>query len=320
MLLTWLLNRLSPSGPLGRLTVVIFHRVLARRDDVFPEEMYSESFEQRIRWLKRWFNVLPMSQAIHALREGNLPERAALVTFDDGYADNYEIATPILQRNDCPATVFVAAGFLDGGRMWNDTVIEALRRSPLQRIDLRDIGLDVYPLSTPLQRSVAIAAVLNGLKYLLSAERMSAAQKLAETSKASLPNDLMLTSEQLKRMARAGITIGAHTMTHPILTRLDVREARQEIASGREVLRNLTQQPVEFFAYPNGRPGQDYSTQHVQLVRDLGFEAAFSTAWGSAASEQDLFQIPRLSPWGRTSTRFALCLAQNLRRNPSVAM
>jgi peptidoglycan/xylan/chitin deacetylase (PgdA/CDA1 family) len=315
MALTWLLDRLAPAGERGRLSVLIFHRALAQPDELFPGEAHSEVFEQRVQWLRRWFNVLPMAQAIRGLRQGDLPARAAVVTFDDGYADNFEVATPILRRHNCPATFFIAAGFLDGGRMWNDTVIEALRRSPLEAIDLRELGLNAYPLSTPAQRRAAIDAVLNKLKYLAPHERSAAVQRVAKEAKAPLPGNLMLTSEQLRGMVAAGMTIGAHTMTHPILTSLSEAEARDEIARSRDALQNIIQQPVDFFAYPNGKPGQDYAAEHVRIVRELGFEAAFSTAWGSASAGQDMYQIPRFSPWDRTPVRFALRMAQNLRRD-----
>jgi peptidoglycan/xylan/chitin deacetylase (PgdA/CDA1 family) len=311
MALTWLLTRLAPAGRQGRLSVLIFHRALAQPDDLFPGEMHSAAFEQRVRWLKRWFNVLPMAQAVRGLKDGDLPARAAIVTFDDGYADNFEVATPILRRHDCPATFFIAAGFLDGGRMWNDTVIEALRRSPLETIDLRELGLNAYTLGTLAQRRAAIEAILSTLKYLSPRERSAA----VESAKARLPGNLMLTSEQVRGMIEAGMTIGAHTMTHPILTRLSENEARAEIERSREALQNITQRAVDFFAYPNGKPGQDYAAEHVRMVRELGFEAAFSTAWGSAATGQDLYQLPRFSPWDQTPTRFALRMAQNLRRD-----
>lgn len=311
-----MLDRLAPAGARGRLSVLVFHRVLPEPDPLFPEEMHHELFEARLRWLKRWFNVVSAETAIDGLCSGDLPARAALITFDDGYADNFEVALPLLQRYDCQATFFVTTDFLDGGRMFNDTVIQAMRLSAAAHLDLRDLNLGLHPLGDSAQRRAAIEAVLPKLKYFEPDERARAVGLIAQRAQARLPDNLMMTSQQVRKMRAAGMTIGAHTRTHPILLRLNDAEARREIEQGRRLLEDITQQPVEFFAYPNGRPGQDYDARHVRLVRELGFRAAFSTVWGSAAGGCDLYQIPRFSPWDRTPYRFALRMAQNLRREP----
>ena len=119
---------LSPGQRNGRLSILIFHRVLAQVDPLFPEEVDAARFDVICGWLRRWFNVLPLDAAVRRLRDGSLPRRAAAITFDDGYADNHDIALPILKKHGLPSTFFIATGFLDGGCMWNDTVIEAIRR------------------------------------------------------------------------------------------------------------------------------------------------------------------------------------------------
>src|SRR5262249_56576651 len=111
-----------------------------------------------------WFTVLPLPEAIERLRTGALPSRAAAITFDDGYADNCTVAMPILSRLRLPATFFVATGFLDGGRMWNDTVIESVRRAG-DELDLSSLGLGHYSLPDATARRRAFAAILPALKY-----------------------------------------------------------------------------------------------------------------------------------------------------------
>jgi len=131
---------------------------------------------------------------------------------------------------------------------------------------------------------------------------------------APLPDDLMLTTRQLRELHAAGMTIGAHTLTHPILATLPNDTARTEIAEGRLRLEAIVGDTVRFFAYPNGRPGKDYIAAHVGMVRDLGFEAAFSTAWGACSPGGDRFQIPRFTPWQAGRVRYGLQMAQNLTR------
>ena len=124
----------------------------------------------------------------------------------------------------------------------------------------------------------------------------------------------MLTPQQVQRLHAAGMTIGGHTVTHPILTRLETAQARREIVEGRERLEELIGERVDLFAYPCGKPGRDYSPDHVAMVRSCGFKAAVSTAWGSAGRGSDLWQLPRFTPWDRERWRFGLRLAQNLLR------
>jgi peptidoglycan/xylan/chitin deacetylase (PgdA/CDA1 family) len=106
--------------------------------------------------------------------------------------------------------------------------------------------------------------------------------------------------------------VGAHTVSHPILATLDEAEARREIAGSREALQRWIDAPVDSFAYPNGKPGEDYSPANAELVRSLGFRAAVSTAWGVADAHSDPMQIPRFTPWDGTRTRFGLRLLRQL--------
>ena len=97
--------------------------------------------------------------------------------------------------------------------------------------------------------------------------------------------------------------VGGHTLKHPILGRLKASEARAEILLGKERLEGLLGEPIDLFAYPNGKPGSDFGPEHVQMVRELGFMAAFSTAPGAARAGDDLHQLPRFMPWQRRPWR-----------------
>ena len=109
------MNLLLNLSPASCLSVLAYHRVLDESDPLLPGEPSAEEFEARMRWLGDNFNVLPLAEAIRALRDNRLPKRALSITFDDGYADNYRNALPILRRLNLPATFFIASGFLDGG-------------------------------------------------------------------------------------------------------------------------------------------------------------------------------------------------------------
>jgi peptidoglycan/xylan/chitin deacetylase (PgdA/CDA1 family) len=305
-------RHLSPAGEGGQLSILAFHRVLPESDALFPDVPDVRRFAQILAWLKGWFNVLPLDEAVDRLSRGELPERAAAITFDDGYADNYTQALPILRRHGMSATFFVATGFLDGGRMWNDTIIEAIRRSPRESIDLSAIGLPTFPIASLAERRAAIDQCIKALKYRPLAQRAADAELVASAAQAVPPEDLMMTSSQVQALHKSGMQIGAHTVSHPILTRLTADDARKEIAGSRATLEALLDAPVKSFAYPNGKAGDDYSDEHAALVRDVGFAYALSTNPGAAAKGSDLMQLPRFTPWDRTSFRFGARLLANL--------
>ena len=312
-----LLRLLSPGGTRGRLTTLIFHRVHAEPDALFPGEMHAGAFRDRVRWIRAWFNVLPLEEAAAALAKGTLPERALAISFDDGYADNFAVALPILREHGLPATFFVATGFLDGGRMWNDTVIEALRRTSRPSLDLSSLDLGLHALGSVDARRAAIDAILGKLKYLAPPLRQERVDAVASLAGVALPDDLMMTSAQVRGLAAAGMGIGGHTVTHPILARVDEKTARREIADGREALAAITGRPVRLFAYPNGKPVGDYAAEHVTIVRDLGFAAAVSTSPGAAHAGDSPFELPRFTPWDATPGRWGLRLARNLLAKPT---
>ncbi|MCP5227373.1 polysaccharide deacetylase family protein [Accumulibacter sp.] len=309
---------LSPGGRKGRLSILIFHRVLARRDAIMNWDRDALEFERAIAWLKAWFNVLPLDEAIVRLRDRSLPACAAAITFDDGYADNCTVAMPILQSHGLTATFFIATGYLDGGRMWNDTVVEAVRRCRTASLDLSAEGLGRYELGSPEAIREAIMSILNQVKYQDPRERLKTVDYVASVAGGVLPSDLMLTSEQVKMMRRAGMSIGAHTVTHPIIGRLGPDEVRAEIVGSKEFLESLLQERVGLFAYPNGQPTLDYRREDAEAIRSLGFDAAVTTASGVADADSDLMQLPRFTPWERTRLRFGVRLFRNILQNPGL--
>lgn len=310
-----LFGYLSPAGPQGRLSILIFHRVRPIADKIYPDELHAARFTQVCEWLQRWFQVLPLDIAVQRLADGSLPARAAAITFDDGYEDNESIAVPILTRYGLTATFFVATDYLNGGCMWNDTITESIRQCAADSLDLSGAaaGLRSYPLGTAQQRRLAIDDIIRCVKYLTPDDRAATVQALALRTRYSPAQELMMRSDQVRALRKAGMSVGAHTASHPILAKLDLSAARSEIMRSKKVLEGLLNEEVPLFAYPNGRPGTDYLDETVGLVRECGFKAAVSTAWGAADGKTDRFQIPRFTPWDRESWRFGLRLARNLR-------
>ena len=301
-------------GPAPRLSILIYHRVLAHPDPLFPGEVDAITFASHLALLKRYFRVMPLLDAVQLLGRDKLPARAACITFDDGYADNAEVALPILRHYGLRATFFIATGFLDGGQMWNDKVIDLVRQAKGERLDLSASGLGCFDIASLSKRRHAIEVLLNALKYLPPECRLERVERICGPGR---PAGVMMSSAQVIALHRAGMDIGAHTVNHPILAQISDLQARAEILHGRERLEHIIQDSVPLFAYPNGKPGKDFGSSHVEIVKELGFQAAVATAWGAAGSAAERFELPRFTPWDRNRLRFLLRMGQNMFRSGS---
>jgi peptidoglycan/xylan/chitin deacetylase (PgdA/CDA1 family) len=311
------LGLLSPGGARGKLTILIFHRVLPQPDVLFPDELHAARFDEVCSWLTAYFKVLALDQAVDLMQRGSLPPRALCITFDDGYADNATVALPILQRHGLSATFFISTGFLDGGMPWNDLVTESFRHSEREFVELpRIAGIDLgaWALGDSAARRAAILSTIDHIKYLPALHRQDAVQAVVAACGVVTPNDLMMSSAQVKQLVDGGMTVGGHTINHPILAHIDEATARNEIAKGCDRLHAITGRAVELFAYPNGRPMVDYVPATVEVVRSLGFKAAVTTGWGFADARTDHLQLPRFTPWDRAKWAFGLRLTANLLR------
>jgi peptidoglycan/xylan/chitin deacetylase (PgdA/CDA1 family) len=258
--------------------------------------------------LARCFNVLPLHEAVQAAATGTLPPRALCITFDDGYRSVHDLALPVLREFNLPATVFVTSGYIGQGNMWNDRIVEAVQTLPAGQLDLSELGLGAYSLRTLDDRRTTLGTLTERSKYLPPQARHGLIQRLEMLVGDGLAPGMMLTPEMVRNLDRHGIEIGAHTVSHPILTSLCDADARIEIEAGKRQLEDILGKPVRLFAYPNGKAGKDFDERHVRMVREAGFEAAFTTAVGAITRDLDRFQLPRSRPWDPTPLRFGLRL------------
>ncbi len=304
------------AGPEGRRLVILhYHRVPEVPDPMNPDLLERPAFAVHMQALADVFNVVPLSAGLAQLRAGTLPPRAVAITFDDGYADNYQVALPVLRHFRLPATFFVAAGFLDGGCMFNDLVVEACRVAPggAWQTGVEILGTCQVAVEGPARVRLA-TQIIGRLKYLGGDERLAAARGLLRSSGAAQPNHIMMTSDDLRALHRAGMEIGGHTLSHPILARLADDEAEREIRNGKTALESLLGVRVEHFAYPNGKPGTDYLPRDVALAQAAGFSAALTTVWAGARRTGEPFEIPRVGSWDRSRERFCARLLRCYRQ------
>ena len=287
---------LSPASRRARLVVFCYHQVVAAFDPLRPGEPDEAQFLQDVRLIDRVFNVLTMGEAVRRLASGSLPHRAACITFDDGYADNFQRAAPILRSVGVPATFFITGGAVDSGVMWNDLVIESVARSGSKEGE-------------------ALPTMLAKLKYLPVSERWEESVRLfRESGDPDLPR-LMMTRDMVAGLSEQGFEIGGHTISHPILKEQPDEVAKKEIEDCATWIQDVTGKAPTTFAYPNGIPGQDFEPKHESMVRHAGFEAAASTQWSVAGPGSNLFAIPRVGPWWRQGRALTTGLCRSYLRS-----
>lgn len=281
-----------------KLPILIFHQVLEQPDPLRPGESCAERFGRELEWLTRLFSPLPLSEALDLQRQGNLPADAIALTFDDGYANNVTVAAPLLRKAGIRATFFIASDYLDGGAMWNDLLIEAVRHWPSAHLKVPLLELEL-PLETSNERLTAVRTLLARAKYLEAASRTQLAQQVLKEAGLAPPR-LMMSRTQVRELTMMGMEIGGHTCSHPILAALGPDQVRREITENKRVLESLTGRPLRAFAYPNGKPGSDFTRDTAAIVAEAGYEYAVTTVWGSVSPAQDRYQLPRFHPWSRS--------------------
>lgn len=295
----------------NKLAVLIYHRVRVDDDPLTPYDITVEQFESEIALLSRYFNVLSLETALDYLQSNALPERSVCITFDDGYMDQLTIAVPVLRKYGLTATFFVPTGYLESGCMWNDMVIESIRCFSGRELNLDNCGLGCYKVETVSQKRNAIARLITQIKRLHPDQRQEAINDLSNLAEYSVPGDLMMGEEHVKRLVSLGMEVGSHTNMHPLLTSLNDKEAYSEIVESKKKLESIVSREIKYFAYPNGKPYEDYMPEHVEICKKAGFQAAFSTAKGVVTNASDLYQLPRFTPWDSKSSKFMLRLLGN---------
>ena len=289
--------------------ILSYHRVNRDGDPFFPA-LPTDVFERQMAFVARAYVVLPVEELADRMRQGKLPRNALAITFDDGYRDNLTHAAPILARHGLPATVFAVTDAIGNGEpLWFDRLALGFKQS--RATVWTAPGGEVLPLQSVADRLAALGRALAHCKRMTSAERRRAVEEtlagLGVTDERPLKN-LMLSWDDVHALMGLGVGIGAHTVSHPILSQLDPQEARAEIEGSWKAIRSHCGRPPRAFAYPNGRV-EDYSDAVIAAVREAGFTCAVTTRFGVNTTATPLYELRRGGPWEHHLPTFALKLA-----------
>ncbi|HEY3354817.1 MAG TPA: polysaccharide deacetylase family protein [Polyangia bacterium] len=308
--------------PRPRLLVLFYHRVCLLERDPQLLTVSPDHFAEHLTVLRDAGPVVDLRAGVAALAAGTLPDRAVAVTFDDGYADNCDVAAPLLERHAVPATVFVTTAGIDAGRelYWDEVERVLLCPGLLPRRlalgagaarrtwylgdaadyppeeERRHRGWNATRRFAPTARHAAyrgLLAHLGGLGVAARAELLRELRECADLGPEGRPSHATLGTAALRQLAAGGhVAIGAHTVNHPRLARLPRPEQETEMTASKLRLEALLGAPVTCFAYPFGHRG-DYGPETVAAARRAGFTVACTTEPGTVTAATSPLELPR---------------------------
>lgn len=305
-----------------RVLILLYHRVAEAELDPWALAVSPDNFAEHLQVLRKHGRVMGLGELAAGLIEGNLPRRAVVVTFDDGYADNLINAKPLLERFDVPATVFIASGYVGVDRefWWDELEKLFLRPGNLPRTltlgginktpwdlgetaeygwhsHLRNLGWRAWEQNDPSARHGLYRSVWKIMHAMPEDERnrlRTELQTWGAMTQSARPTHRAMSAGEIKELVSGGlIEAGCHTITHPMLSGLGEASQREEICASKAHLEEIVGSPITVFAYPYGRPS-DYTNYTVNLVREAGFVCGCSTTVGLVGTRSDQFQLPRL--------------------------
>jgi len=283
--------------------ILMYHSVLpdpAAQADSLGGIIHSEvDFRSQMELLAREFHPIGLEELVKRFRAGeDLPKRSVVVTFDDGYADNYEIAMPILDRLSIPAVFYATVDCVENKKLpWPSRLRFAFRKTKLTRWN--DPLSKSWSLSEPLHREEAYLAACDACCQLSGAAQEEFVRRVEQELKTILPVEsgaLMMTYHQLRGLTLHGHIVGSHTMTHPNMAHVTREEAYRELAESKHQLELQLGMPINHFSYPCPALSPHWSEQTVEQSRALGYQTAVTTISGLTRREDDLLCLKRLRP------------------------
>jgi peptidoglycan/xylan/chitin deacetylase (PgdA/CDA1 family) len=282
------------------VVILMYHRVNELPDYPYEIVVKPQNFAQHMRIIRKHYNPMRLLELAEALKHDSLPDRCVVVTFDDGYVDNFTQALPILEKYQVPATIFVATGNIDSGRefWWDELERIILKPAKLsQELELSVDGKSYrWSTTTIEERNQARKDLHSLIKPLPFKERERHLDELAAwagQTREGRPNHRTMRTDELRQLAQSKfIDVGAHTVTHPQLSAHSYEDQKLEIVEGRERLESIIGEPVKLFAYPYGSRA-DYDDSSARVAKSCGFEAICTTVRGNVNPGSDVLDLPR---------------------------
>lgn len=304
---------LSRALPWEGVLILNYHRVGDGSRSIHDRDLWSASsdaFDAQLSFLKANSDVIALDEIESALaRRGS---RHVAITFDDGYLDNYELAYPLLRHHRLPAAFFIATGFIDDPRLpWWDEIAMLVRTTTVEQLDLGEWVAGPLLLEGG-RRAEVIRTLLGAYKALPGDEAAKLLGRLREQARCG-SNSAPATKHwmdwtMIRDMAANGMTIGGHTVHHPVLSRRSLAQQRAEISGCAARLRAELGQAMDYFAYPVGSPDA-FDERTRQCLQDAGVRLAFSYYGGIATRQSARYDIPRVAVAARMENHLFRAMA-----------
>jgi peptidoglycan/xylan/chitin deacetylase (PgdA/CDA1 family) len=287
-----------------RLVILRYHSVCDDNDQpVYVSRSISvpvTAFDRQMRYLSQHYSCLSLSNAVECLTNGHsLPPRSVVITFDDGYQDNYRYALPVLVKYRVPATIYLVSSTLTEQRiLWTSRLRQALAHSHSPELRVPGLSEARFSLRDDTARAASIRALTNILNRTSSDLRHRWIERIAaQVGAPAAPHvgDWFLTPREIEEMKRENIEFGAHSVTHPNLPGIPAEEARSEIRSSRCELQRVVGTEMLHFSYPNsGSLHPHFCEAVVRFVVDAGFKSAVTSHTGMCRRSTDAFRLRRV--------------------------
>jgi len=285
----------------GKGIVLLYHRVENLIRDPFRLAVHPHRFEDQLKYLKKKYNIVSLQDMVRRLSRGLSIANQVAITFDDGYADNFYCALPILEKYSVPATFFITAGMIGQGcEFWWDELERIFYSNKnLPRALSLDIKNHTYSWDTPDSKEHPVIfknmhRLLRPLPWEKRENILDALFVWAELDRNAIRKPYrILDKDEVQLLSRNELAeIGSHSMSHIMLKSQSRVSLEEEIVGSREVLEEITGNEVNSFSYPFGGKG-DISGKAVRIVKKSGYTCALSNIQGNVCQKADVFLIPR---------------------------
>lgn len=298
-------------APSASAAILMYHSVMpdpAAHADSLGGIIHSESeFRTQMELLSRDYHPVSLDEVVDSLsRQKDLPKRSVVVTFDDGYTDNSEVAMPILDQFGVPATFYVTVDCVEKRKLpWPSRLRFAFRKTTISV--WTDSRSKVWSLEDLQDRERAYLAACDDCCQLRGEAQEEFVRRIEEQLQSYAPSEwgsLMMSYQQIKSLAQHGHIVGSHTMTHPNMAYLQKQEAEIELAESKRQLEAALKLPIRHFSYPCPALTPHWSQQTVLQTRAVGYESAVTTTGGVTRCGDNPLALKRIRP---TKTAAGLC-------------
>ena len=293
------LPKLISKKSFAKAIILLYHQIINKEYDPYKIAVSPEKFFDQMKYLKKTYNIISFDKLISCLKRRKIPSKSIVITFDDGYVDNYIYAKPILEKLKIHATFFIVSSYVNTNRLfWWDRLARIFnpeRKLPTLALKINKINFN-FKLVNPDKKNQAFRSLYSLLKYSPPRIIERSISYLEQWAKLDENEDSLcraMKEDELKKLAKSRLfRIGAHTHQHSQLSQQTASLQIREIKRCKQGLEKIIRAPVNLFSYPYGSK-KDFNTQTVRILKESGFTAACSNFLGIIRSNSNLYELPR---------------------------